>query len=99
MQETTRMTLYIADKQQNRLMKAFDLCPDHKVYVTGKQRVSFKTKLLVDETYIQQMIEKSRSNADFWIPAIEHDGVLHTAPELMELSDGNKVAFVGKAAA
>lgn len=98
MQETTNATLFIADKKQNGLMKAFDLCPDYKVFVTGKEEVSFKTKTLVDEAYFLRIIEKSKSQKDYWIPAIQHDGTLYVSPEIMELSDGNKCAFVGKAA-
>lgn len=98
MQETTNATLFIADKKQNAFMKAADLCPDYKVFVTGKEAVSFKTKTLVNEQYFMRIIEKSKSQKDFWIPAIEHDGTLYISPEIMELSDGSKVAFVGKAA-
>lgn len=92
------MTMYIADKQQNGLMKAFGLCPDYKVFVTGKETVSFKTTTLVNADYFQRIIEKSKTNKDFWIPAIEHDGAMHVSPEIVELSDGEKCAFVLRAA-
>ena len=92
------MTLYTADKRRNELMAAFDLCPKYKVFVTGKETVSFKTTSLVDRAYIMNMIEKSKAQPDMWIPAIEHDGELYVSPEIMELSDGNKAAFVNKAA-
>ncbi len=98
MQETTTMMLYIADMKQNAFMRAVDLRPDYKVYVTGKETVSFKTSTLVNKDYFMRIIEKSKSNHGFWIPAIEHEGVLYVSPEIMELSDGNKIAFVGEAA-
>lgn len=94
-QETTRATLFIADKKLNSLMKAMDVCPDYKVFVTGKEDVSFKTKSLVNDGYWMNMIEKSKTQRDYWIPAVQHDGVMYVSPEIMEISDGNKNAFIG----
>jgi hypothetical protein len=98
MQETTTATLYIAEHKLNDMMKVFDMCASHKVFFSSKQRVSFKTTTLVNEKYWLDMIEKSKAQKDYWIPAIVHEGVMYVSPEIMELSDGKQSAYVGKAA-
>lgn len=91
-----QFTLMIADKNINRLMARFDLCPEYKVFVTAKQMVSFKTDKMVNAAYIHNIIEKSREEKDYWIPAIECCGEMFVAKEIIELSDGNHVMFVRK---
>lgn len=92
------MTLFIADHKINKFMRGFDLRPDYKAYVTRKEFVRFKTTTPINEAYFMNIIEKSKSQKDWWIPAIQHEGVMYVSPEIMELSDGKKVAFVGEAA-
>jgi hypothetical protein len=94
MQEVTVATLYLADKKRNNFMRGVDLCPQNKAYVTDKETIRFKTSTLVNRQYWLNIIEKSKAEDDFWIPAIEHDGILYVSPEIMELSDGKQVMFV-----
>ena len=45
---SVEMTLFIADRKVNQMMKAFDLCHDSKVFVSGTQTVSYQTISKVD---------------------------------------------------
>ena len=88
-----QMTLYIADRKQNELMKHFDLRHDHKWFIK-RVTVSFKTKTKVNEQYFLDLIEKSKAEQEKWVPAIEFGGTLYTDPSVKELSDGQQVMFV-----
>jgi hypothetical protein len=92
-------TIFIADKQRNAMMRAFDLCPNYKVFVTEKENVTFRTSTRISKKYFLNIIEKSKADDKCWIPAIQHGGKLYVSPEIMELSDGNSVAFVRENAA
>lgn len=97
--QRVQLTLWIAHKKTNALMKAFDMRPDYKVFVSGKQCVTFNTSEMVNSKYILNLIEKSKEQDDFWIPAIEHCGALYMSPEIMEISDGKHCYFAGREAA
>jgi len=90
--ETTTLTLWLADKRLNEIMAAFDMCPSYKVFVLNKS--SFDTDKEVTKEFLLGIIEKSRSQETFWIPAIEWDGELISAPELKIISDGKHEAFL-----
>lgn len=95
---SVEMILFIADRKINQMMKAFDLCPDYKVFVSRKELVSYRTMSKVDDVYVRSLIEKSRDQKDFWIPAIQFGGRMFVADGIMEISDGNKTGFVREAA-
>lgn len=88
-----QMTLYIADRKVNKFMETFDLKPKHKVYVSFR-KANFETSTLIDEKYFLNIIEKSREQEDFWIPAIEFCGNLFHAEEIKEVSDGKRIMFL-----
>ena len=94
MQKKTTAILFIADNKLNKWMASFDMWPQYKVFISAKYKVSFETSTLVDRNYWMNIIKKSKEKKDCWIPAIEHDGVLYVSPEIMELSDGNKIAVI-----
>jgi len=87
-----RMTLYVADRKINDFMECVDLKPKHKVYVS-LMGVDFETSTLVHEQYFLDLIEKSRTQKGYWIPAIEFCGLIYCAEEIKEISDGNKIIF------
>lgn len=90
----TQAILFIADREINNFMKACDMCHEHKVFVTSGQTVSFVTSKPVNKEYFMAMIEKSKSQKSFWIPAIAHDGEMYISPEIMEISNGEKIMFL-----
>ena len=92
------MTLYVADRARNALMKAADMCPDYKVFIE-KRTIPIKTTSNVDEAYIYRLIELSKTQPELegsWIPAIEFCGVLYVDESIKEISDGTHVGFVNR---
>lgn len=93
---TETLTLFLADKRLNETMSALDMRPHYKVFVSNKS--TFKTKKEITTEFLLDMIEKSRTQETFWIPAIEWNGQLVIAPEIKSISDGQKEAFVRREA-
>lgn len=86
--------LYIADREINKMMKAFDLCPDHKVFV-ALQEISFETTTQVNEEYFMKIIEESKKNEKFWIPVIKYmDNVFIGDDKIKIISDGTNQIFI-----
>jgi hypothetical protein len=90
---THEMTLYIADRQQNELMRHFDLRPDYKWYIKPI-KVAFSTTTRLSKRYFLNLIEKSKEEKEKWIPAIEFGGTLYCDPSVKELSNGQQIMFV-----
>ena len=91
------MTIYIADKWKNNMMRNLDMSHPNKWFVEAPQKVSFSTTTKVDEHYFMDLIEKSRDWGEkYWIPAIMFCGTLYVAPDVEELSDGKKSVYLGK---
>lgn len=88
-----QMRLFIADNKQNNLMSRLDLRPEYKWFISA-QEVSFKTEKNVDEEYLLKIINESKNNDDFWIPAIDFCGKIYSDPKVKELSDGQNVFFI-----
>lgn len=84
------MTLFIADKKVNDLMNSLDMRHNKKQFFSRALEVSFTTTSKVDKDYFLNIIEKSKNEKGYWIPAIEHKGALYVDPYLAELSDGEK---------
>lgn len=85
---------FVANRYINNFMRNADLCPEYKVFTFAKM-VRIKTTSKVDSVYFQNIIEKSKILVDsFWIPAIMHENVLYTSPEIKEISDGHQIIFV-----
>src|ERR1700733_3056030 len=95
---SVEMVLFVADRKVNQLMRELDLFPDYKVFVSAKERATDRTTSRVNDAYIHSLIEKSRSNKEYWIPAIQFGGRLFVADGIREISDGNKTGFVREAA-
>jgi len=87
------MTLYIADRKQNDFMKHFDLKPDYKWFIKPV-RVRFKPSKKLNDKFFLDLIEKSKTENEKWVPAIEFNGTIFCDPSVKELSDGQKVFFV-----
>jgi len=89
-----QMTLYIADRTINNFMKAADLNPHYKQFV-ARRIASFSTTSQINEDYFMNIIDKSKDQEDFWIPAIEFCGTLYCDKNIKELSDGKRILFTG----
>lgn len=93
-----KLTLYIAEKRINNLMSAFDMCPSYKVFVHPVQQEIDRQGTDSDESFFHRIIESSRSQKDYWIPAVMHDGRIYVADGIKEISDGNRIMFVNREA-
>ncbi len=91
-----KLKLCIADRQINALMKAADLCPDYKVFVTIVEEEIKRKGIDPDETFIRRLIELSKSEKKYWIPAIIHEGLIYAAEGIKEISDGEKIMFIDR---
>lgn len=87
------LTLYVADRRMNSMMQAMDLRPDFKWFVTPT-KVSFSSTKDITPEYFDQIIEKSRSGEEFWIPAISYMGNWFQDPGVKILSDGKTEMFI-----
>jgi hypothetical protein len=92
-----KITLYIADRKMNQMMAAFDMCPAYKVFVSMIVSEVERVGTDSDEEFFKRLISLSRKEKDYWIPAISHNGVLYTADEIREISDGNHSVIIPKA--
>lgn len=93
------MTLFIADVFTNKSMKAFDLKPDCKWYVSPTS-VNFKTNSIVNDQYFEDIIKASKEKFQeqgFWIPAIKYQNNFYRDSEVKILSDGEKEVFINEA--
>ncbi|MDE3023795.1 MAG: hypothetical protein KGI54_18420 [Pseudomonadota bacterium] len=88
-----QMIFFVADRKINRIMSGFDMRSDCKHFITVK-RISFDTDSDVDDRYIMDMIEKSKENKEFYIPAIMYNGVIYADKNTKILSDGKKEFFL-----
>ena len=88
------LTLYIADRRKNKMMRAFDLCPDYKVFTSPAEEKIERKDIDPDEEFIRRLITLSTLQKDFWISAAHHDGTLYAAPGIREISDGQRIWFV-----
>ena len=84
------MIVFIADNKKNKLMKAFDLCPDYKVFIEQPVNVKFtRAGTDSDEVFISKVINKSKiSDTIEWIPAVIYKGLFYVAEGIREISDG-----------
>lgn len=89
-----KATFHFGDKEINKFMAAFDLCPPHKRFMTSSVEVSLTTTTPVDREYWVKLIEKSRVDDIPEIVAIEHGGNLYVHPETKVLSDGQREIFI-----
>ena len=72
------VNLFIADKTKNKLMKLFDLKEDYKEYVeVTTATLTLKENTEIDENFFMNIIEKSKADNDYWIPAIKYNGVMY----------------------
>jgi len=86
-----KMTLFIADRKINELMKYFGLKPDYKEFVIP-QEISFDAA--AEANFFLNLIEKSKTDEKYWIPAIQFGSNLYHDPSVKELSDGQQIMFV-----
>ena len=89
------MTLCMAEKFTNAFMQSCDLKPDYKEFVIMKE-ISFFTTTNITPEYFMNIIEKSKNEKTFWIPAIIFCGVTYAAEGIKIISDGKKEFFIGK---
>ena len=82
------------------MMKAADLCPDYKVFITPVKQVFERQGGLTDEEFAGRLIVLSETDKQFFIPAISINGSLYSKTGIKVLSDGETEMFIqeGKAA-
>ncbi len=73
-------------------MRRMDLCPPFKWFV---EHVEITTSTIIDETYIFNIINKSKDNEEFWIPAIIYQHQYFNNPNVEIISDGIHEIFLG----
>jgi hypothetical protein len=93
------LILYIADHKINGFMKAADLCPPYKVFITDKQRMEIEGKASKwnkrsIKKSIMKLIELSKEQENFWIPVIECNDVLYVSEGIKILSNGEHEMFI-----
>lgn len=89
-----RLTLYIADRKTNDFMAAVDLCPSYKVFVKPIEQETERKGVGSDEDFINRIIQLSKSEKDYWIPAVKYNGFVYADEGIREISDGNKIMFI-----
>lgn len=88
------MIIFTADKEMNRVMRSFDMCPEYKWFIETKA-VEFDTSTVVDDDYFVRLINKSKeAEESFWIPAIKYQDNFYHHPDVKILSDGKKEMFI-----
>lgn len=90
------LTLFFADKKLNNMMCNVDLKPDCKEFITDSRDVVIETTSALDEASIRKIIEASKNDPDFWIPAIGFAGILYVDDDIKILSDGKTEMFIRK---
>ena len=89
-----RLTLYIADRRKNQMMAAVDLCPTYKVFVYSFQHEIERKGNDSDKAFISRIISQSKTQKDYWVPAVAYNGLLYADEGIREISDGNRIIFV-----
>ena len=88
-----KATLFVADLTHNKFMSAFDMRPDYKWFVVPTE-VSFVTQTPVNEDYFMNIINKSKEDPTFWIPAVKYMDNIYFSPDVKILSDGIREMFI-----
>lgn len=87
------MILFVAHREINEFMRCADLRPEYKWYVEF-HKATFTHSGEINEGFFQSIIEQSRSQEDYWIPAIQFCDSFFVAQNVKILSDGKKEMFV-----
>ncbi len=87
------MTLFIAEKEMNELMKAVGLKDESRWFVKPVS-VGFQTKEKINEDYFNKMIEESKKIKDAWVPAIGFCDTVYSCPSVVSISDGAVEMFI-----
>ena len=85
-------TLFVADKELNKFMQKLGLKPDFKVFYK-RAVIQFSSASKVDKYYFFNIINKSKENPNFWIPAIEYKDKIFVDDKIKILSDGKIEIF------
>jgi hypothetical protein len=91
-----KVTLFIADRKLNSMMTAFDMCPAYKVFTTPVDKEIEHKGTDSNESFILRMIEFSKSQKGYWVPAIMHNGKLYASEGIKEISDGETTMIVNR---
>ena len=90
------MTMFIAEKTMNNLMRSADLRPDYKWYCILKT-VVFETTTPITEAYFTGIMEKSKAEFEkngWWVPAIKYQDNFFAETSVKIVSDGKVEMFV-----
>ena len=93
-----QMTLYIADHFSNIFMKAADMKPEYKWYITPR-KVTFETSTPITDDYFRKIMDLSKKMQEengYWIPAIKFGGRMYAHKDVKQLSDGNRMGFINE---
>ena len=87
------LTIFVANRFKNNLMKMADLKPDYKWFAEAHD-VTFEGKAM-NAKKIMNLINKSENDLkDYWIPAILYKDKLYAHKSVKSLSDGKKQFFL-----
>jgi len=87
------MLLFVAHRKINDVMRCCDMRPDYKWFIET-HRATFTKHGEINEAFFMRIIEESKSEPDYWIPAIKFCDSFFVAQNVKILSDGNKEMFV-----
>lgn len=88
------LVIYVASKTLNRFMKAADLCPDHKVF-THPFKVDISVPRIPLVEYLDRLLAVPHDDPEDWIAAVSTAGTIRVVKGIRELSDGQRILFVG----
>jgi len=90
------MTMFIADRKMNELMRCFDMRIDCKQFIEPQEATfTLKEGVVLDEAFFINIIRKSKELMDgYWIPAIRYQDNFFYHPEVKVLSDGRREFFI-----
>ena len=89
-----KVTVFVADKLMNNMMKAFDLCPDYKVFASPQEMDMERKGTDSDTDFAQRIINMSKKEDRYWIPVVVLNGYMYVDEGIREVSNGHKVMFV-----
>jgi hypothetical protein len=91
-----KVTLYVADRRINQMMKAADLCDSGKVFVAPLAVEINRQGKDSTKAFLERIVKTPSSDESYWIPAVSAEGEMVITDGINQLSDGDKILFVGR---
>lgn len=86
------ITMYLACKKFNNVMRSFDMKPDYKWFIKDKLKVEVEEASI--ESLSKLIKESEKDEHDVYIPLITCGNVTLLGNNVKEISDGKKIVFV-----